>query len=251
MPATSRSTRIRIGCAGWSVLSRHKALFVAGDSMLASYATRFDCVEINSSFYRPHQRKTYERWAASVPRDFRFSVKLPKLVTHDQRLLKPGKVLDQFADEVGGLGTRLGGLLVQLPPSLVLEARPVNAFFAQLRARFPKARIACEPRHASWFMPKADAVWERFEVARVGADPAPLGELQAHPGGSSRWRYWRMHGSPRMYYSDYGDAALDALADELRGLKGERWVMFDNTAHGHSISDAARLQARLGLGPAD
>jgi uncharacterized protein YecE (DUF72 family) len=249
MPATSRSPRIRIGCAGWSVLSRHKALFGAGDSMLASYATRFDCVEINSSFYRSHQRKTYERWAASVPRDFRFSIKLPRLVTHDQRLLKPGKLLDEFAEEVGGLGARLGGLLVQLPPSLVLEQRPVNAFFTQLRARFPTARIACEPRHASWFSPKADTVWERFDVSRVGADPAPLGEAQAHPAGAARWRYWRMHGSPRMYYSDYGDAALDALDAQLRGLKGERWVLFDNTAHGHSISDAVRLQSRLGLGP--
>ena len=65
---------IRIGCAGWSVLSRHRALFGTEGSHLARYATRFDAVEINSSFYRPHRRATYERWAASVPDAFRFSL---------------------------------------------------------------------------------------------------------------------------------------------------------------------------------
>jgi uncharacterized protein YecE (DUF72 family) len=247
---TPRTPRIRIGCAGWSILSRHKALFAPGENMLATYASRFDCVEINSSFYRPHQRKTYERWADSVPRAFRFSVKLPKTITHDLHLRGAGSLLDRFAAEVHGLGAKLGGVLVQLPPSLVLEPRPAAVFFTMLRRRFPEAKLACEPRHASWFDARGDALWARFEVGRVGADPARV-EAAASPGGDAAWRYWRLHGSPRMYYSDYTDAALDALATELRGSKGagERWVMFDNTAHGHSTTDAARLQARLGLGP--
>jgi uncharacterized protein YecE (DUF72 family) len=249
--ATPRKPRIRIGCAGWSILSRHKALFTTGESMLATYASRFDCVEINSSFYRPHQRKTYERWADSVPRAFRFSVKLPKTITHDLHLRGAGALLDRFAGEVDGLGTKLGGILVQLPPSLVLDARPATAFFTMLRRRFPDAKLACEPRHASWFGARADALWARFEVGRVGADPA-LAEEARSPGGDTAWRYWRLHGSPRMYYSDYADAALDALAAQLRATRGagERWLMFDNTAHGHSTTDAARLQARLGLEPA-
>lgn len=255
MAGRARSTpRIRIGCAGWSILSRHKALFGAADSTLASYATRFDCVEINSSFYRPHQPKTYERWAATVPRDFRFSVKLPKLATHDLRLVGTAAVLDRFADEAGGLGAKLGGVLVQLPPSLVLEPRKASTFFAALRRRFPTVKLACEPRHASWFAPRAEALWTSFDVARVGADPPPVADAAADaPGGATRWRYWRLHGAPRMYYSDYTDAALDALAQAVRAAKGagERWLLFDNTAHGHSTADAARLQARLGVGPGE
>ena len=69
---------VGIGCAGWSIPGRHAALFGAGDSALARYATRFDVVEVNSSFYRPHQHATWRRWAAAVPRGFRFSVKLPQ-----------------------------------------------------------------------------------------------------------------------------------------------------------------------------
>lgn len=242
--------RVRIGCAGWSVLSRHAALFGPGDSTLARYATRFDCVEINSSFYRPHQRKTYARWAAEVPRDFRFAVKLPKLVTHEMRLQKAAAPVDAFAGEVGGLGGKLGVVLVQLPPSLALEPRVATNFFALLRRRFPRTPIACEPRHASWFTARGDALWERHRIARVGADPAPVPEA-ALPGGIGALRYWRLHGSPRMYYSAYEDAALDALTDALRagGARGQRWVVFDNTAHGHAVADAARLQARLGGTP--
>jgi uncharacterized protein YecE (DUF72 family) len=236
-------------------------MFDAGDSMLATYASRFDCVEINSSFYRPHLCKSYERWAASVPADFRFSVKLPKLVTHEMRLEGVGKPLDAFASQVAGLGAKLGGILVQLPPSLVLDLRVATRFFTMLRRRFPEASLACEARHASWFGPAGDALWQRHVVSRVGADPPPV-EGADRPGGSGSWRYWRMHGSPRMYYSAYGEAALAALAAAVRDAATlgavkpmnagrvtpagrECWVVFDNTAHGHATSDALQLRSLL------
>src|SRR5205085_4945044 len=85
IPEKRSPPQFRVGCAGWSILSRHAGLFDAGASHLARYATRFDAVEVNSSFYRPHAQATYARWAASVPRRFRFSVKLPKAITHDAR----------------------------------------------------------------------------------------------------------------------------------------------------------------------
>jgi uncharacterized protein YecE (DUF72 family) len=247
MPPPTRSPHTpRIGCAGWSIPSAHARLFGEGDSTLARYATRFDAVEINSSFYRPHRQATYARWSASVPRGFRFSVKLPKAITHDARLQGSGALLDRFADEVAGLGNKLGGVLVQLPPSLVFDARVAATFFGMLRRRFA-APLACEPRHASWFGVAADKLWTRHRIARVAADPAPV------PGagtaaGSGPWRYWRLHGAPRMYYSAYDDAALARLAATVRACAPPRttpWIMFDNTAHGHSIADAARLQALL------
>ena len=236
--------RIRIGCAGWSFASAQARWFEPGGSQLARYATRFDVVEINSSFYRPHRTATYARWAASVPRAFRFSVKLPREATHDARLERCGKVLDRFAGEVEGLGSKLGGLLVQLPPSLAFAPRTAATFFAMLRRRFPRVPVACEPRHASWFQPAVDALWERHAVSRVAADPAPV-PAAAGVGGSGRWHYWRLHGSPRMYYSEYGEDRLRAFADALRAhARAGRpaWCILDNTAHGFSIKDAATLQ---------
>ena len=116
-----------------------------------------------------------------------------------------------------------------------------------LRRRFACA-VACEPRHPSWFAPAVDALWRRHAVARVAADPARIPDA-ASPGGAGRWAYFRWHGSPRMYYDGYDDARLRALAAAVRRVAGARregWVLFDNTAAGHAIADAARLQALLG-----
>lgn len=234
----ARQGSVRIGTAGWQVPSAHRAQVGSEGSVLARYAARFGCVEVNTSFYRSHRAETWAGWAAQVPASFRFSAKLPRDISHEARLQRCGPMLDRFRDEVAGLGRKLGGLLLQLPPSLAFDARVTETFLAMLRRRFDVA-LACEPRHASWFGAEADRLWTRHGVARVAADPA-LGPEAARPGGSEKqWRYWRLHGSPRMYYSSYEDAALQALAADLRA--GD-WVVFDNTAHGHALGDAARLE---------
>lgn len=243
---TATPPTLRIGCAGWSIASRQRALFDTGDSMLARYATRFNAVEINSSFYRSHQQATYARWAASVPAGFRFAVKLPRAITHDARLHKAGDALARFADEVAGLGRKLGVVLVQLPPSLVFDARVASTFFAMLERRLA-VPVACEPRHASWFDERAETLWQRRCIARVAADPARL-PAAALPGLHGRVTYWRWHGSPRMYYSAYDDARLSALAEAMSAQARRTrpaWCIFDNTAHGHAVEDALRLQALL------
>ncbi len=233
----------KIGCAGWSIPSRYAAHFGPGESALARYATRFEVAEINSSFYRPHQRTTYARWAATVPSEFRFSVKLPRTISHDSGLVGVGPLLDRFLDEVGGLGRTLGALLLQLPPSLALDTRRAGSFFRALRRRTP-VPVVCEPRHASWFSAQAEALLQRHAISRAAVDPARVAAA-ALPGGAQGWRYWRWHGSPRMYYSDYPDAALANLAAHVVQHPGQAhapWVIFDNTAHGFAIANALRLK---------
>jgi uncharacterized protein YecE (DUF72 family) len=235
-----------VGCAGWSIPRQHAHLFGEGDTMLARYATRFDLAEVNSSFYRPHQRKTWERWAGEVPSRFRFTAKLPQEISHERALRGCVACLQKFLGEVGGLGDKLACLLLQLPRSRPLEARVAANFFTQLRKRYDGA-LAIEPRHASWFGAQADALLDEFEIARVAADPA-LSEVAARPGGDEAIRYWRWHGSPRMYYSDYGEASLRILARDVRARAprgSRRLVIFDNTAHAFATANAARLQELL------
>ena len=236
---------VRVGCAGWSIPSRHAHLFGEGESHLARYATRFDVVEINSTFHRPHERRTFERWAASVPAGFRFSAKLPKWITHEARLQGSGDALTAFLGSVAGLGAKLGGVLVQLPPSLAFDARLADRFFAMLRRRCA-VRIACEPRHASWFTDEADDLLARLRVARVAADPARC-EGAGDPGGWRGLSYWRLHGSPVMYRSSYADR----IAGYAAALRAEReaghdtWCVFDNTASSAATKDALALRDAL------
>lgn len=240
--------RVHTGTAGWSIPGPQRVRFGDGGSVLARYATRFDVVEVNSSFYRPHRRDTWARWAATVPPGFRFCAKLPRAITHEHRLRGAMPLLDDFlAQAAEGLGDRLGCLLVQLPPGLPYEGRSAGAFFAALRRRWAGG-VACEPRHPSWFAPPVDALWLRHRIARVAADPAPVAAA-AEPGGDASLCYWRWHGAPRMYYSRYAGAALEALAARVStavSAGAAAWVVFDNTAHGHAASDALAFQALMG-----
>lgn len=241
--------RVRCGCAGWSIPAADRAAFGDGASVLQRYATRFDAVEINSSFHRPHRASTYARWADSVPEDFRFSVKLPRSISHDARLQGTGALLDAFLAQAGALGTRLGCLLLQLPPSAVFDAPVAARFFAMLRRRWDGG-VVCEPRHASWFLPQAQALLARHRIARCAADPAPVPDA-ATPGATAGPQYWRWHGAARIYYSSYDDSALQTLADAVRNAahpQAERWVIFDNTAAGLAVPNALQLQRLLQTG---
>jgi len=236
----------RVGCAGWSLPRAVQDEFPRDGSHLRRYAARLNCAEINSSFYRPHQRTTYERWAAAVPDDFRFAVKMPRAITHDARLRGVAKQLDAFLDQATALREKLGCVLVQLPPSFAFERAPVARFLTMLRRRHAGA-IAIEPRHASWFAPVVDAVLMAHGIARVAADPA-LVPAAGEPGGDRACVYFRLHGSPRIYFSVYTDDWLDALMQRLRAARDAGaacWCIFDNTAHGGAIPNALHVRRLL------
>jgi uncharacterized protein YecE (DUF72 family) len=235
-----------IGCAGWAVPKPHAARFPTEGSHLQRYASVFSGVEINSSFYRPHQVKTYARWAQSVPDDFRFAVKVPKTITHESRLIGSEAPLDRFLEECAGLGHKLGPLLVQLPPSLRFAPEIAQEFFALLRERF-EGDVVCEPRHPTWFTPEAERMFAGHRVARVGADPA-LALTAAEPGGWSGLVYFRLHGSPRVYYSDYSAAYLEALVERLAQAAARAvpvWCIFDNTAEFAATANALSVLEQL------
>ena len=234
---------VRIGTAGWSIPAAFAKEFPAQGTHLERYAARFSAVEINSSFYRPHRPATYARWAASVGADFRFAVKLPKVITHERRLVDIDAPLDRFVTEIAALGPKLGPVLVQLPPSLAFSSPIAEAFFTRMRDRLDGS-LVCEPRHPSWFSAEAGALLVRQRVARVAADPAPVPEA-AEPGGWSGLAYFRLHGAPRIYWSEYGPAAVTAHAAAIaaRTAALDAWVIYDNTASGAAMADALRLHA--------
>lgn len=238
-----KSRLLRIGCAGWSLPRAEHEHFPAAGSHLERYASRFDAVEINSSFHRPHRPATYARWSASVPPSFRFAVKVPKTITHGLRLRQAGDLLESFLAEASGLGDKLGCLLVQLPPSLSFEPEVAAGFFADFRSRSP-VPLACEPRHPSWFTPEVDGLLLELGVARVAADPARVPEA-AEPGGWRGLSYYRLHGSPRIYYSSYPEEYLEVLAARLRAdVEAGRsvWCIFDNTTLGAATRNALDLR---------
>ena len=238
---------LRIGTAGWSIPLRDAEQFPADGTSLQRYAARFACAEINSSFHRPHRPSTYERWAAAVPEDFRFSAKLAKTITHKQRLVDADDLVAGFLAEVAGLGSKLAVILVQLPPSLAFDAEVAARFLDRLCGS-TGAAIACEPRHPSWFEDQADGLLAERQVARVAADPAKVPAASA-PGGWRGFAYYRLHGSPVPYRSSYEPERLQAYADGMAAdLEQGRdvWCIFDNTASSAATGNALDLKTLLG-----
>ncbi|RKH60248.1 DUF72 domain-containing protein [Corallococcus llansteffanensis] len=210
---------------------------------LERYARVLPAVEINSSFYRPHRPATYARWRDSVPETFRFTVKVPRVITHELRLRDVHEPLARFLGEAGHLEAKLGCLLVQLPPSLKLEPEVARAFFQSLRER-TRVDIVCEPRHPTWFTDEARQVLDAAGIAYVKADPPAVSAPQPP---DAEVVYYRLHGSPKMYYSAYSEAYLDALASEISSHEqaGRRvWCIFDNTAEGAAQPNALSLLRR-------
>jgi len=248
MPIAGPPTPLLVGTAGWTLPAKDADRFGEGATALARYATRFNAVEINSSFHRPHRRATWQRWAESVPASFRFAAKIPKTISHQRKLVDCDEPLATFLGEVGGLGGKLGVLLLQLPPKLAFDGKVAEPFLTRL-TEVSTAQLVCEPRHPSWFEPGPDALLDRLRVARVAADPAIL-PAAARPGGRRGFSYWRLHGSPAIYRSSYDDGRLDhyakMLVDEWSAGRSA-WCMFDNTAGSAATADALGLVGRLRL----
>jgi uncharacterized protein YecE (DUF72 family) len=248
--SVSMSHPIRIGTAGWTIPRIWRDRFPPDGSQLERYAARLFCVEINSSFYRPHRAETYRRWADSVGPDFRFSVKLPKEITHQRRLIDVDRPLQAFAAQIAGLGDKLAVVLIQFPPSLALEPDVAAPFLKAAAAALP-AQLVLEPRHPSWFVESADSLLAAQHVARVAADPSLVPEA-AVPGGRPGFAYFRLHGSPHIYRSNYEAKAIGGHADlALRAAeRAETWVIYDNTTSGAATGNALALADRVERGGA-
>ena len=150
-----------------------------------------------------------------------------------------------FCEQVSGLGSKLGCVLVQLPPSLAFEKSGIVQTFTLLQQNL-RCAVVCEPRNRSWFSPDADTTLMQCNVSRVVADPQ-LFKSSPDAVAQNALAYYRLHGSPEIYYSDYKIDALQNYASSLRdeSLTHTVWCIFDNTASGHAIANADTLQRLL------
>ena len=242
----AKSPNYQIGTAGWAIPKAMRDEFFSPGAVkpnhLKAYAERLTGIEINSSFYKDHQASTYAKWASSTPDGFRFSIKLAKRFTHIQKLNIESSDLRLMLEGAQNLGEKFGIVLIQLPPKLAFDSEVAETFFATFRELFD-GDIAIEARNQTWAERDATKVLEEFSIARVIADPNRIGE--APPIRSSQACYFRLHGSPKVYYSDYSQKQLEQwrsrIAQEVKGKKSA-WCIFDNTALGAATGNALEMQ---------
>ncbi len=189
-------------------------------------------MEINRTFYSLPLKSTFEKWYSQTPDNFSFTAKIPRSVTHFGRLKKNLEDLEEFFERVEGLKEKFYAPLVQLPPSLKFEKESVESFSKFIRNLYG-GKIFIEPRHESW---KEVDVME-FGFYPVYAEPGIYWDKEFEMDTA----YFRLHGSPKLYYSSYDEDFLKELAK--RAVKyDEAVVIFNNTASGAAIENALRLK---------
>lgn len=234
------------GCAGWSLPKKYQKYFPGEGTHLEKYSKSLNAVEINTTFYKLHKDITYAKWASSVPADFRFSVKASREITHDKRL-EDTSLVKSFIKSIENLGEKLDVILFQLPPGLEFDENVAKSFFSSLRKIY-NGNVVVEARHESWFEEPPEELMKEFRISRAAVDP-PLFKVDHKPGAWQGFRYLRLHGSPKKYYSRYAEEYIKELSDIINSYSRESdvWCIFDNTAAGEGVLNALELTRELDI----
>ena len=237
--------RIRIGTSGWQYADWRGVLYPKGlpqRAWLQRYAEVFDTVELNNSFYRLPAADTFDKWRGSVPPGFILAAKMSRYLTHIRGLNEPEEPVRLFMERAGHLGSHLGPVVIQLPPTRGVDQ---DGLERTLRAFPAHVRVAVEFRHRTWFTDGVRDVLHRHNAALIWADRR--GRLQ-NPGWiTADWLYLRLHGGAGRA-GNYGSRVIDAYARRLSARPCDAYVYFNNDTTGNAVRNALELARRLGTG---
>jgi uncharacterized protein YecE (DUF72 family) len=244
---------VYVGTSGWQYRHWRGPFYRAGLAQarwLEHYAENFATVESNNAFYRLPERTTFEAWARRTPEHFVWAVKMSRYLTHIRRLRDPEEPVNRFLERATGLGDKLGPVLLQLPPTLKVD---LGVLAATLELLAPRAKVAVEFRHSSWFSAKIRGLLEDHGAALCLADRGsqPVSPLWR----TAAWGYVRLHAGAASPHPCYGTHALESWAGRIAdawGREADVFVFFNNDGRACALRDArtfARAATRAGLEP--
>jgi uncharacterized protein YecE (DUF72 family) len=227
-----------VGCSGWSYTSWQGPFYpptIDNSGWLKYYSHVFDYVEIDSSFYRIPSPFMVKNWYKRSIRNFRFTAKFPKIITHDKRLNDVDKELERFLEAMRPLADKKLALLIQLPPSLhIFEGlERLRDLVRTLDNRF---RYAVEVRHASWFQDLAYNFFANNDLCLVWSQ---LAELQTPPVLTTDFLYLRFIGDRSMQEKELGRIQIDRVlemqkwAENIKTVEDERIKLAIIAANNH------------------
>ncbi len=232
---------LHIGTCGWHYKHWIGPFYPAGTrpaAFLDHYAKRFSAVEVDNTFYRLPSPETLSHWRAETPKDFAFTCKASRYITHMKKLKEPEKTLPPFFDGMAHLGDKLKVVVFQLPPRWRCNPDRLERFLAALpRGR----RYAFEFRDESWFDPAVYGLLVDHGAAFCIYD---LAGRQSPYEVTADFVYLRLHGPGAAYEGAYSTQRLARLAERLQAWRREGrdcFVFFDNDAEGQAPKDALRL----------
>ncbi len=240
-----RTPQIYIGTSGWNY-NHWRELFYPKDcpktKWLDFYATHFGTVELNASFYRLPKPQVFENWRKRTPDTFLWAVKANRYITHIKRIKDVEEPLERFFSSAESLKEKLGPILFQLPPSLSFDEAVLRQFCQYLKGNHS---YALEVRHPSWAQERAIDILRDNNIALCISDTA--GRYPYIEEDTATFIYIRLHGSKKLYASEYSEEELEAYARKIRDWSRDTYLYFDNDYGGYAIKNAKRLKEILGL----
>lgn len=242
---------IYLGTSGWNYAHWRRTFYpekLPQRQWLEYYAQRFATVELNNSFYRLPSREQFESWRERSPDDFVVTVKMSRYLTHIKRLQDPEEPVARFMKHARGLGSKMGPILVQLPPTLKAD---LGALDEALR-RFPEdVRVVVEFRHDTWFTEDVLRVLEERGACWCLADR--LARPVTPVWRTTEWTFLRFHEGRAKPHPCYGKDVLATWVERLAhgwGTDADIYVYFNNDPRACAIRDAivfARLAEAAGF----
>lgn len=248
-------TRLFIGTSGWHY-DDWRGLFyppeIKGYNELSYYATHFNAVENNASFYRIAGESTYKTWYRTTPDNFLFSLKLNRTITHFHKLALDDEVQERvryILRTTQVLQEKLGAIVIQLPASFQYDLERLQIFLAFFTKEIAKQKykldVAIEFRNIHWFNDIVYALLKKHNVALVAGQSSRYPEIR-HV--TADFVYIRMHGPKELFASNYTSAQLEELAKYIKSISSQVkkiYVYFNNDFHGYAIENAKELRQLL------
>jgi uncharacterized protein YecE (DUF72 family) len=241
-----------IGCSGWSY-SAWKGPFYPSNmdnssDWLSYYASVFDYVEIDSSFYRMPNLFTVKNWLKKTPENFKFTAKFPKVITHDKHLKDVSRELEYFHQSMLPLRDKILALLIQLPPSLKITEGLDNLrqVVSELDTKF---RYAVEVRDRSWFQDLAYNFFANNNICMVWSQ---LAELRTPPIVTTDFLYIRLIGDRSIDEKDFGKIQKDRVIEMKKWSSKVKRVIKQEEGGGRKNINLAIVSANnhyAGFGP--
>jgi uncharacterized protein YecE (DUF72 family) len=234
-----------IGCSGFYNNDWKGSLYpesAQSKDFLTLYSATFNTVEINSTFYRKPTAKTLLKWYDETPAEFKFFIKIPKAVSHEKRLKDAKEDISEFCKHIQiHLKEKLSGFLYQFPPSFKKSEENIDLILTSLDFNYLNV---IEFRHNSWWTDEIFTVLKENNIVFSGVSfPGDLPEevIINHP----EVLYYRLHGKPILYKSEYSSDFLDALAEKISHSEKKVFVFFNNTWGTAAIKNAIYLKGIL------
>lgn len=235
---------MHVGTSGWAYADWRRNFYPKGlghRNWLAHYAQHFSTVELNATTYRLPRADAIARWLAAVPDDFRFAVKLSRLITHRRNLGEPKRFIDNYFASVVALKPKIAMILAQFPPYLERDDERLRSFLELLPADY---RYVAEFRHRSWYCEETYETLRRHRVALCIHD---MRGSKTPDALTADFAYVRLHGPVDAYSGSYSERRLRTWRDRISAFSGvsDVWIYFNNDREANAIRNATTLRTLL------